>query len=171
VGDGVETLVRRTAPKGRLDGPTLRKAVEAFKAEYGRRWDQKTRPYEGVAELLSALAGRRVAVAVLSNKPDDFTRMAVERFLPGAGFMAVRGLREGGVKKPDPSGALEIAREAGLSPVEFVYLGDTDTDMRTAVAAGMHPVGALWGFRPAEELLGHGAKELIAKPGELLRFF
>ena len=56
----------------------------------------------------------------------------------------------------------------GLPAREFLYVGDTDTDMQTAVSAGMFPVGALWGFRPAEELTRHGAKVLIASPGELL---
>jgi phosphoglycolate phosphatase len=40
--------------------------------------------------------------------------------------------------------------------------------MKTAVAAGMFPVGALWGFRTAEELTANGAKVLIAKPMDLL---
>ena len=51
---------------------------------------------------------------------------------------------------------------------DFLYLGDTGTDMRTACGAGMHPVGALWGFRTAEELRENGARALIEKPGELL---
>ncbi|HAH06996.1 MAG TPA: HAD family hydrolase [Elusimicrobia bacterium] len=166
VGDGVETLARRTVASGPSD-----EAAEAFRAEYARRWDKKTRPYDGIPELLDALAGRGVGMAVLSNKPDDFTRMAVERYFPGAAFSAVRGMRPGGPKKPDPAAALDIAGGAGLEPAEFVYLGDTDTDMRTARAAGMHPVGALWGFRPAKELLDNGAQELLSAPRELLRFF
>jgi len=55
-----------------------------------------------------------------------------------------------------------------LKPVEFLYLGDSALDMQTAVAANMYPVGALWGFRMAEELLAGGAKALIQHPVELL---
>ena len=55
-----------------------------------------------------------------------------------------------------------------VPPERFVYVGDTDTDMRTANAAGMLAVGALWGFRTREELLESGAKHLIARPMELL---
>jgi phosphoglycolate phosphatase len=72
-------------------------------------------------------------------------------------------------KKPDPAGALQIAQRLGLDPAAFIYLGDTNTDMQTAVAAGMTPVGALWGFRTAQELLAAGAKALLAKPADLLR--
>ena len=62
----------------------------------------------------------------------------------------------------------EIARRLGLAPSEILYLGDTNTDMQTAVAAGMYPVGALWGFRTADELTASGAKALIEKPLHLL---
>ena len=63
---------------------------------------------------------------------------------------------------------LEIARKLGVAPSEFVYLGDTNTDMQTAVAAGMFPVGALWGFRTADELIASGAKVLAERPLDLL---
>jgi len=55
-----------------------------------------------------------------------------------------------------------------LKPVEFLYLGDSATDMQTAVAANMYPAGALWGFRTAEELLAGGAEVLIENPVDLL---
>ena len=70
--------------------------------------------------------------------------------------------------KPDPTSALQIARELNIPPAEFIYLGDTDVDMKTATSAGMYPVGALWGFRTADELLFGGAKELIQYPTDLL---
>ena len=52
---------------------------------------------------------------------------------------------------------------------EFLYLGDTGIDMQTAIQAGMFPVGALWGFRPREELLQHGAAVLVERPEALLK--
>ncbi|GAF91115.1 unnamed protein product, partial [marine sediment metagenome] len=51
---------------------------------------------------------------------------------------------------------------------QFLYVGDTGTDMDTATAAGMFAVGVLWGFRDADELTAHGAQKLIAHPSELL---
>ena len=83
-------------------------------------------------------------------------------------FKAVFGLREDVPRKPDPAGALEISRLLGADPDRMLYLGDTATDMQTAVSAGMFPVGALWGFRTREELLENGAKALIQHPQELL---
>ena len=70
--------------------------------------------------------------------------------------------------KPDPTGALAIARELQIDPAAFLYVGDTGVDMDCARRAGMVSVGALWGFRPREELVAHHAAHLITTPGELL---
>ena len=119
--------------------------------------------------MLDALVGRGVKLAVLSNKPDGFTRQCVTDLLPRWPFAAVIGSSPAFPTKPDPTSAREIARRLGAAPVEFLYLGDTSVDMQTAKAAGMVPVGALWGFRGREELLAGGASALIERPQELLR--
>ena len=72
--------------------------------------------------------------------------------------------------KPDPKGALEIARCLNVIPSHFIHHGDTSIDMKTAVSAGMYPVGALWGFRTEKELLENGARALIKRPQEILNF-
>ena len=107
-------------------------------------------------------------MAVLSNKPDEFTRLCVTRLLAAWHFAAIQGAMPGLPKKPDPHGALAIAAKLGVAPAEFLYLGDTNTDMRTAIAAGMYPVGALWGFRTAAELHEAGAAVLAKAPVDLL---
>ncbi|MBI2192601.1 MAG: HAD family hydrolase [Planctomycetes bacterium] len=171
VGEGVEKLVRSVLPPGRLDEATVSSCAAAMRAEYGRRWSEMTRPYEGIPPLLDALTALRVRLAVLSNKPDALTRAVVTRFLGRWRFEAVRGFLASMPRKPDPAAALQIARTLGLPPSEIVYLGDTRTDMATAVSAGMYPAGALWGFRTPEELLASGAKLLVQSPLDLLRLW
>ena len=105
-------------------------------------------------------------MAVLSNKPDDATRQIVKRFLTEAPFRLVIGATPEKPKKPDPSVALEIADRLGLPPERFLFMGDTSIDMRTAVAAGMFPVGVLWGFRTGEELMAAGARMLLERPAD-----
>ena len=169
VGDGLRNYVLRVLPAARRgDEPLVAHCCERFREEYATRWGIKTRPYDGVPEMLTALAGRGVPVAVLSNKPDEFTQITVRELLGQWRFAAVRGVRADGVKKPDPAGAIEIAAGMGIRPAEFLYVGDTNTDMTTANAAGMFPVGATWGYRSRDELLAHGAKVLIDTPTDLL---
>jgi phosphoglycolate phosphatase len=168
VGDGVELYVRRALPQALRDDATIAKVAKAFRAEYLKRWADKTRPYEGITELTTRLRQRGLKLVVFSNKPQETTTLTVSKFLQGVQFDAVVGAREGVARKPDPSGALSIAAELGIAPREFIYVGDTNTDMQTAVSAGMYPVGALWGFRTAEELLANGARVLIRHPLDLL---
>jgi phosphoglycolate phosphatase len=136
--------------------------------EYAIHWMDATRPYEGVAEILSGLAKRTIKLAILSNKPHAMTRLLVAHFFPQTRFDSVNGARDGVPKKPNPAAALEIARQLKTAPERFLYLGDSGVDMDTAASAGMFPVGALWGFREEQELLIHGAKALIKHPLELL---
>lgn len=171
VGDGMEILCRRSLPENHRDPTTVAACLAGMKDEYGRRWHDKTRPYPGIDPLLDRLGSRGIKTAVLSNKPDDFTRLTVEHLFPKRRFDAVFGERPGIARKPDPAAALEIARSLGVGPAEVVYLGDTAIDMKTAAAAGMYPVGALWGFRPKKELVESGAVLVIARPGELLNLF
>ncbi len=70
--------------------------------------------------------------------------------------------------KPDPAAALDIARRLEIPPADFLYLGDTNTDMQTATRAGMFAIGVLWGLRDRAELESTGAKAVLAHPRELL---
>ncbi len=168
VGDGSTKLIERSLPKDHRDEATVQECLAQFKGEYARNWNVKTHAYPGVAEMLDGLVERKVRLAVLSNKMDAFTRQCVDEFLPRWKFEVVLGQREGIATKPDPGGALEVARLMKLLPERFLYLGDTSIDMKTARGAGMHSVGALWGFREREELVSSGAEFLVAKPQELL---
>jgi phosphoglycolate phosphatase len=164
VGDGMRTLVWRTFPEGARTGESVEAGLAEMKEEYARRWNNKTKPYGGIPEMLDGLVSKGLKLAVLSNKADHFSRLMVEKLLPDWPFNPVFGERQGVSKKPDPAGALEIAGMLGVTPEECLYLGDTGVDMKTATAAGMYPVGVLWGFRKAEELVENGARILIAKP-------
>lgn len=165
VGDGVRTLVRRSLPAaaGDVDG-----GVDAMLEEYGRRWREKTRPYPGVDVLLDGLTDRGLPFAILSNKPHDFTRLTAEALLDRWRFAEIWGVRNGIPPKPDPTGALAMAAALSVTPGEILYLGDTNTDMQTAVSAGMDPAGVLWGFRDAAELRASGARVLVERPEHVL---
>lgn len=167
VGDGVKKLAER-ACRERAD--LVDSVRQTYQAYYATHTQVKTRPYDGVPEMLAALMDRGIHLAVFSNKPHADTCGVVAHYFPTVRFEVVRGQVEGVPVKPDPAGALAIAREMGVAPEDFVYLGDTAVDMHCAVNAGMRPVGALWGFRDAEELLAGGAVALLDRPMDLLTY-
>ncbi len=168
IGDGITMLVSRALPAEKRNDDIVTDCVKVFRENYSRNWKVNTRPYHDVEELLDSLSAKHVKIAVLSNKPDDFTKRCIDELLPNHSFEMILGQRDGIPRKPDPAGALEIAEGLGIKPSRFLYLGDSAVDMETAVRAGMFPVGALWGFRPLEELWEHGAQAVIHGPMELL---
>lgn len=166
VGSGARNLVLHTLPADRQD--LAAECLQGFLKEYEANWKVKTRLYDGVAELLDALTARNIPMAVLTNKPQEFAELCMKAFLPAWDFALTLGQMPGVPVKPDPAGPRQVIRHLGVAPEEILYLGDTDVDMRTAVGAGMYPVGVTWGFRPAGELTAAGAAALIAHPLELL---
>lgn len=168
VGEGVARLIARALPQPNPDPAMVRACIEAYQQEYARNWNVKTKPYAGVAGLLEALAARGLKLAVLSNKPDVFTRQCVRAFFPGRDFAEVMGASEAFPRKPDPASAREIARRLGVTAAECLYVGDSGVDMQTARSAGMFAVGVLWGFRDRSELQREGAQALVQKPREIL---
>jgi phosphoglycolate phosphatase len=169
VGDGIENLVLRSLPEAaRADEALVRESVRKMRAEYSARWKDKTRLYDGIAELLDTLLAWGVKTAILSNKPHPAVLEVVAHFLGKWRFDAVLGARPGVPIKPDPGSAAEVCRLLDAPPEAFLYLGDTNTDMITAGLAGMFSVGVLWGFRTEEELRASGAKALIHRPLEAL---
>ncbi len=168
VGDGATNLISRALPEDKRTDTVIHACLDAFLEDYGRNWNVKTAPYEGIPELLDTLTARRLKMAVLSNKPHEYTIKCMDGFLHDWNFDVVLGQRDDVPKKPDPAGALEIAKQLNISPSDFLYLGDTETDLKTATAAGMFPVGVLWGFRSAKELRENGAKVLIKRPLDIM---
>jgi phosphoglycolate phosphatase len=171
VGDGIDLLVKRSFPEESWAGDNLVVLINEVKEEYSRRWADHTLPYTGVPEMLNFFDQQAIPKAIFSNKPHEFALLTVEKLLSAWRFFDVIGIGPQMPRKPDPTGALQIAEKMVLQPAEIVYLGDTDTDMKTALAGGFYPAAALWGFRPAAELEAAGANLLAADPAVVTELF
>jgi len=168
VGEGIRVLFTRALPKEKQNGDLINICLKEFVEDYRRNYNVKSKPYNGIPDMLNALNARGLKLAILSNKPDPLTKDCVTSLLSNWDFDVVFGQRDSVPRKPNPQGALEIAEKLLISPSDFLYLGDTAIDMKTAVSAGMFPVGVAWGFRPVKELKGNGARVIIDKPIQLL---
>ena len=168
VGDGAAVLIERALPEGCRDETVIRECHDMFMTTYRENLNKKAAPYDGIPELLDELTRRRLRLCVLSNKPHELTTRTIDETFSTWKFDLVLGQRDNIPKKPDPTGAIEIADCLAMAPSDVLYLGDTAVDMKTAASAGMAPVGALWGFRDRSELLKSGAKHLIDTPLKLI---
>ena len=167
VGSGVGHLMHCATPEEHRNVES-NELVEVFREKYRRNWRRHTKPYAGIPGMLDGVTERGIRMSILSNKPDNFTKEFVTELLSGWKFERVFGRREHVPKKPDPTSTLEIASDMGTEPSRMLFVGDSAVDMQTATAAGMTPVGVLWGFRPRSELESGGARFLLEKPAELL---
>ncbi|MCX6847076.1 MAG: HAD family hydrolase [Verrucomicrobia bacterium] len=167
VGDGVVMLVKRAL--GDAHEPTLAASViDSFKQHYDANWQSGTDPYEGITEALETLIEAGYPLAVLSNKPNAFTTAMTARVFPKIKFAAVLGQRDGIPHKPEPQGALEIAKMAGHSPQDCIVIGDSTMDLETARRAGMRAIAVTWGYHDRERLIEAGATHMIDHPNQLI---
>lgn len=166
VGNGMEKLVERFTPEKHRTTDELKTAYDIFMPYYHAHKEDKTRPYAGIAELLSALRASDVKFAVLTNKADHLAKPIMERYFPGV-FSFVQGALPGRPTKPDPALLHELMNQMGAVPKETLFVGDSNVDIRTAKNGGLTGCGVLWGFRTREELLEEGADVLVETPEQL----
>lgn len=171
VGNGLRTLVSRALPAGEDASSALDELVRRTGENYARDWAETTRPYPHIPELLDTLRGKGIPLAVVTNKPHDWTLLMLDHYFPGQPFAFVQGATPRIPHKPDPAGALKAAHNLNVTPEEAAFLGDSNVDMHTARNAHMLALGAAWGFRGAEELREAGADHILEDPLDLLRFF
>ncbi|HDP95610.1 MAG TPA: HAD family hydrolase [Candidatus Aminicenantes bacterium] len=170
VGNGMRTMVERIIPSDSLDKDTVEAVLAGVRRHYARNWRNHTRPYPGIAPLISGLHRRGTHLAVLSNKPREFLEKQVQWFFPDNPFSAVVGAEKETPLKPDPTALLKLIKTMDCLPQNTLMVGDTAVDIHTAHAAGAVAAGVLWGFRSQEELESAGAEILVGFPAELLSF-
>ncbi len=167
IGDGARNLVIRC-----LGGDPTEEATEKLLAVYRKNYSENltvcTKPFAGVAKMLSSLAEDGIKLSVLSNKPDDQTKKIVGYYFPDIPFAEVRGKTEGAPLKPDPFSALAIAEKMEIPPCDTVFVGDSPVDFKTARNAGMKCVSVLWGYRTRNDFEGLSQSYFAATADELL---
>ena len=167
IGDGLQTLIERIIPQLHQDLEFVTMLMATFKELYSAGWHNKSSLYEGIGSMLNSLEAKGIKLAVFSNKPHHFTELFVERFFPATTFAYVQGQVSGLAKKPDPAGAVMIAKQLRLREERMVFVGDTAIDIETGSRAGMKTIGVEWGFRDRLELEKSGADKIVQRPREV----
>ena len=168
IGNGIRQLIVDALPLEQRTEETITRCFDRFIADYGKHCLVKTRLYDGVTQLLSALRADAVKLAVFSNKADELTQRIADALIGSKNLDVIIGAQPGIPLKPDSAAALLVSSRLGIAPGRIAYLGDTPIDMLTATAAGMIPVGVSWGFRTKDELVENGASIVLDHPLELL---
>lgn len=168
VGNGIRLLIKRAMPEG-LPETVLDQLYQDFIQYYQQHCMDKTRPYEGIPELLREIRNRGYHTAVVSNKADQAVRMLCDKYFAGLFDIAV-GERNGISRKPAPDSVNEVLASLQIGRERGIYIGDSDVDIATARNAGMDEIIVTWGFKDLFFLQEMGAKCLVSDPGEILKF-
>ncbi len=164
VGDGIRNLCKQALNSG--DEQILNESLKDFKAYYVAHILDKTRPYEGVPELLAELQERGITVAVASNKFQEGARTLIRHFYPNIDDTLVLGEVNGRPRKPDPA-MIEAVMSAFPKGTRCCVVGDAWTDIEAAHAYGCEAIGVSWGYRYTEALYKAGADQVVDTVDEL----
>ena len=165
LGNGAKYLIRHCLPEG-SDEALCERVLSFYKPWYDAHCRIKTKPYDGILQLMETLRADGVSQAIISNKPESAVQELAEAFFPGL-MDVVIGESPAVKRKPSPDTVLAAARQMGLMASDCVYIGDTEVDLETARNAGMDCIPVSWGFRTEEQLCAAGAEEIIRSPEEL----
>lgn len=169
VGNGIGRLIRLAVPEYVTDSQYDTVLAE-FKEYYTDNCQKKTRPYEGIIEIINKLKDMGIKQAIVSNKNDRAVKELNSRYFGGLIDVAI-GDRPGYDRKPAPDSVLEALKELKSTADRAIYVGDSEVDIETAKNADMMNVLVTWGFRDKEFLEDKGGRNFIDKPEELLEYF
>lgn len=162
VGQGLEKLLEKAVGAGRAP-----EGVRLFRERYAVVADEKTRLLPDVPEVLERLQRGGHLLAVVSNKPAEFSRRILTNKGVAARFFAIGGPDAATPPKPDPAMIRATMQQAGAPPEQTVAVGDMEIDAETARAAGCRCVLVDGGSRSREELAAVSADAHLARLAEL----
>lgn len=166
VGDGLSILLSRAL--GTADLAQVKSAAADFRPFYDRHCLDATRLYDHVLETLDRFSSKRMAV--ISNKPESFTRKILEGLNVAARFEIIWGPESVARLKPDPDGYRKVSARFGIPPERFCCVGDRSTDILAGRGAGMMTVGVTYGIGDPKELENARPDALISKMSDLEKY-
>jgi N-acetyl-D-muramate 6-phosphate phosphatase len=135
---------------------------------YGGAVSLETRLFDGMGDVLSELARRRLVCGIVTNKPAWLTEPLLRQLGLSDRFACVVSGDTVSERKPHAMPMLHAAKLAGVEPVECVYLGDAERDIQAAHSAGMPGLVAVYGYLLPDEWQAWGADGHILEPAGLL---
>ena len=168
VGNGNRVLMERSVPEG-TDPETSAVALQKFHEYYSCHYADRTRPYDGIDQLLAELKAMGYLLAVISNKVDYAVQDICRIYFDGIFDFAI-GDREGIRRKPASDPVDLCLKELNVRAEQALYIGDSEVDLATAANAGVECLSVDWGFRQHEVLVEAGARTIVSSPDEIKEY-
>jgi phosphoglycolate phosphatase len=170
VGNGVERLVRR-ALVGQLNGEpdeaAFEQAYPLFLELYAENTSQRSCLYPGVREGLDYLKAAGYRLGCVTNKAEQFTLPLLRDLGIHDDFEIIIAGDTLPKKKPDPLPLLHAAEQLGVAPVDALMLGDSQSDVKAARAAGFQIVCMSYGYNHGEDIHNYNPDAVIDSMTEI----
>ncbi len=165
IGNGIRHEIESSVPEGTKES-MIDAVFHDFHAWYEIHCNDRTRPYDGIVELLEDLKQAGIHCAVVSNKADYAVKALNEIYFKGL-LEAGVGEKDGIARKPAPDEVDEVLRLLNMERNRAVYIGDSEVDIETAANAGMDCIGVSWGYRDRKWLQECGAEVIVDDVSQL----
>jgi phosphoglycolate phosphatase len=172
VGNGVPVLIERSLREvtgSEPESALIQKGIDLFRDEYGNHLLDRTCLYPHVKEGLDRLTWAKFAV--VSNKPEIFSRRILEGLGVGSRFSIILGGDSIKKRKPDPESLLTAMRHCRVPAPITAMVGDSAVDIQAGKAAGVTTCGVLGGYRSKKELEAAGCDLIVESLLELADHF
>jgi phosphoglycolate phosphatase len=148
VGYGARRLIARgfNATGKPLETQDIEPLYEKFVAYYGANIALGSRPFPGCVGLLDRLKADGVRLGICTNKLEGLSVRLIEAMGLTAYFDTIVGPDTIGIAKPDPAPYREALRRMGSETARSLLIGDSETDVLTARAAGVPVIGVTFGY-------------------------
>lgn len=157
VGSGAKAMIARgVEAEGRILSPAkLDDMFVDFIAHYTDHLADRSRPFPGLTDVLAA---RGCQFAVCTNKLERLSVLLLKQLDLADRFVAICGQDTFGIQKPDPEILRSTVAAAGGTMQRTIMIGDSNTDIFTARAAGVPVIAVEFGYseRPVAEFAPDG---------------
>lgn len=167
IGHGAKNLVKDCVGVP-LKEDELSERLKYYNEIYTASSSPKTGLFPGISDMLKEVKKLGYKTAILTNKPQETTDRVVKEHLSEFEFDLVVGQSANVKCKPDKTAALSILEKLDADPEKSFMVGDGETDVLTAVNAGINGIAVLWGYRDKNVLAESGAKCFASTPEDIL---
>ncbi len=166
-GNGVKEALRLSLPEG-ASADIIDEMMVVFKEHYDAHCLDRTRPYDGIVDVMRQLKEKGYRLAIVSNKIDSAVKELNDRFFADYVDTAL-GEKTGINRKPAPDMVYAALKEMGSTKEESIYIGDSEVDLMTARNSELPCISVLWGFRDKKYLIEQGADCFADRPEDIIR--
>ncbi|MCL1802423.1 MAG: HAD family hydrolase [Eubacteriaceae bacterium] len=147
------------------------KKLFSYNLHYSSVMMQKTKPYEGIVDLLRQLNAKQIPIAVVTTKKNEYAQMLINYFYPDIFFYSVIGAQDGVPGMPDPTSAKFALQMMHIKTGEALFAASSPIGAQTGKSAGILTAGTAWGYSSSKELKAAGAGIILKKPLDALKYF